>query len=288
MPQSLTRWITLCGVLVVFLSGCSRDQQFRSGFATDSQTHASQMAKAQKVTIDPASYSGDVVFKLDNEFSTAKGQLPLVLYLGVAAESKTRIQLNAFVDLRQIQSRLPDLVTGVIDETCDRRIELDLTNIRSEADAVRARGVIQVTFFNCNETQALSGDQGVTRFSQTVDAEAVISGRLEEDCVFFELQELDLQSRGVWSFFTSLVFSSESTRKAVLTKVNSFLSDNPVCPELPAELSALSPRFYSGSMREIGQGGIGAEMSGSIDISAPALIQLLTAIQDRGLLEGQT
>ncbi len=288
--MSVRRAICLisCGFLVALVSGCGERQQSAKAVPGDREMRAAQIAGMQGASIDPASYSGNVAFKIDNELPTAKGPLPLVVYLGVAPENETRLRVNTFVDLRPMQTRLPEIVTGVVDETCERRIELDLQAISAESDAVRARGVVKATFYDCDDPNTLSQTQGAVLLSQTVDAEAVISGRLVNNCVSFELMELDLRPRGVLGAITDFLFSSEDTRSAVLKKVNAGLASHPVCPELPDELAALSPEFYSVRVQEIGEGGIGARMSGSLDISAPALIELLTAIKNRGLLRKQT
>jgi hypothetical protein len=73
----------------------------------------------------------------------------------------------------------------------------------------------------------------------------------------------------------------------VLEEANAFLDTNPVCPALPPEIAMLDPHFQSGAPRELGGGGIGAALSGSVDTSAPTLISLLALAKARGMLERQ-
>ena len=287
MVPSRTWLVPSFTFVAIALSGCGWSDFSPTGFSDDSVFAAGQSQATRNAVIDPATYAGDVAFLLESDLPTAKGPLPLAVYLGITAESDTRLLVNAFVDLRKLQARLPDVLSGAVEETCERQINLDFRGARAEGDGVRAAGTVQIRLYSCDQAESASANRGGLRLAQTVDAEAVIAARLRGNCIEFVLRDLNLASHGFLGALTNAFFSSDSAREAILDKANSVLSDNPVCPKLPKELEALSPRFYSGGVRMIGDGGVGAQLSGSVDISAPALIELLTAMKDRGVLEGQ-
>jgi hypothetical protein len=76
-------------------------------------------------------------------------------------------------------------------------------------------------------------------------------------------------------------------RSAILEEGAKFLSENPVCATLPDEISTLAPSFSDGGAREIGDGGIGAALSGSVDTSAATMVSLLALMKEHGVLGGQ-
>lgn len=273
--------------LALALSACGLIDRGDAGFSDVGWSGAEGVQAAQAAQIDPSTYAGDVQFLLQNTFVTPNGSFPVVLYLGLAAESDTRLRANAFFDLRGLQTRLRQVLTGAVESTCERQIDLDFQGARAEADGVRARGTVQVQLYRCDPLATASDQRGPRRLTQTVDAEAVVTAALRDQCIVFGLKELRVEPRGVLGVFTGVFVATEDTRETLLKKANTILSENPICPDLPGEVVALSPRFISGQAREIGAGGIGAELSGSIDISAQALIGLLAALKERGLLKGQ-
>jgi hypothetical protein len=46
----------------------------------------------------------------------------------------------------------------------------------------------------------------------------------------------------------------------------------------------LDPHYVAGGPREIGEGGVGAALSGSVDASAGTVIRLLAVLRARGIL----
>ena len=85
MKQYRTLWAIICGIVVGLLPGCAGNQQVRSGYFDDSYLLAAPMAVTENAVIAPASYSGDVIFKVNNELPTTNGPLPFVVFLGAAA-----------------------------------------------------------------------------------------------------------------------------------------------------------------------------------------------------------
>ena len=52
------------------------------------------------------------------------------------------------------------------------------------------------------------------------------------------------------------------------------------------EFASLQPTLKSGGTREIGDGGIGVTLTGSVDASADTMMDLLSLMQDRGIVGG--
>lgn len=280
--------MAISAFLAFVLSGCGWTVNERSAFTDGIGFDTGQSNVARDAAIDPSTYAGDVAFRIGDELPTANGPLPLVLYLGLTPETDTRLLINGIVDLRPAQAELQRLLSGIVEEKCERQIKLNFHGAKAETDGVRARGTVQVAFYACDGANTASETRGALRAVHTIDAEAVLTAQLRGQCVQFSLRELDLVPRGVMGAVVRFFGSSDHIRAAVLRKANAVLSNNSICPTLPREVTALSPRFYGGSVREIGEGGIGVQLSGSIDISAPALIDLLIAAKDRGLLGEQS
>ena len=76
----------------------------------------------------------------------------------------------------------------------------------------------------------------------------------------------------------------EAARTLLLDAVRLYLEETAVCPEMPPEVAVLDPEFGTGGPTEIGEGGIGVALAGSVDVSPRAIIDLLRLIQERGAL----
>jgi hypothetical protein len=120
-----------------------------------------------------------------------------------------------------------------------------------------------------------------------VDAIATAKATVRDQCIEFSLTDVELDPRGFLGAIANLLGLTTLVRSAILEEGGKFLSENPVCATLPNEISTLAPSFSDGGAREIGNGGIGAVLSGSVDTSAATIVSLLALMKERGVLEGR-
>lgn len=272
------------GALAVSLSGCGEDE---APVPDSVDPEAVNVAVERGVGINAASYSGDVTLKIPGDLPIGSQILPFVLYVGLSPETDTRLGVNSFVDLRLVQTRLPDLASGVLEETCEREIALSLTEAEAEGNLVRARGTVRARFFFCNRSDPAGEKRGTLWLSQNVDATATAKATVRDQCIEFSLTDVELDPRGFLGGIANLFGLTTVARSVVLEEAGEFLSENPICATLPEELSTLAPSFSDGGAREIGDGGIGAALSGSVDTSAATIVSLLALMEEHGVLEGQ-
>jgi hypothetical protein len=219
------------------------------------------------------------------EVQTKAGPVPVVLYLGLAPAADTRLHAEAFIDLRLAQIRLPELLSGVVVDKCRQEILLDFVGATAERDAVRAVGSVEARFYTCRKEGSSEEERGRRLFTQQVDAVAVATALVRENCIVIRLVDLELDPKGILGGLASLLGLTERVRASILERSATVFAENPICPALPAELSSLDLRFTSGGPREIAAGGLGAALAGSVDTSAATLVSLLAVMKERGVLE---
>lgn len=236
--------------------------------------------------VDPATYAGDVEFRITETFSARDKELPLTVFLGLVPVSDTRLGANAFVDLRGVQSALPDLLTGTLDPSCSLGLDVDFNDAEAAGDTIRAQAVVTARLYRCKGGGAETEQRGLRLLAQTIDVDATARGRLEGDCIAFHLVDLDLDPRGLLGGVATLFGITEKARAAIVEKTRATLAENPVCPDLPEAIDILDPQFSEITLREIGDGGMGASASGSVDLRPEALVDLLALVAAGGVDQG--
>lgn len=257
--------------LTLILSGC--------GGAADDRTGGEGVDLA--AAVDPSAFAGEVTFHIAETLPAKDRDVPISLFLGLAPETQTRLAANAFLDLRHLQLVLPELLTGAIEPSCGLSLDLRFANAEAEMDEVRARASADVRVYRCRQRGTEEERRGGRLLTQTVDIGATLGAGQEGGCVAFRLVDLDVDPRGVLGWLATLFGVTERARRAILTKARAILAENLVCPDLPAALGLLDPRFAVASLQEIGGGGIGAGLSGSVDLSAETLVELLAFVEAR-------
>jgi hypothetical protein len=231
--------------------------------------------------VDPASHAGEVEFRIAESLATRDGPVPFTLYVGLAAASGTGLEANALVDLRDLQIALPELLNGTLDPSCALGLDINFTGAEAVADAIRARATVDARLHRCRNRGTDMETRGARLLSQTIDVEATLGADLAGECIAFRLDDLDLAPRGLLGRVSTLLGVTEQVRTAILTQARATLSQSPVCPDLPPELAVLDPQFSGFALREVGERGIGAALSGNVDLNAAALIDLLTLVEAR-------
>ncbi|SFC62098.1 hypothetical protein [Tropicimonas isoalkanivorans] len=276
----------LAAVVALALSGCGDDDA--SGDApTTIDPDAVRAAVTRSAGIDPSSYAGEVAFKFTEDLPSKTGPIPIVLYAGLSPETDTRLAANAFVDLRLLQLRLPEILSRAIVDECGQEILLDFAGVEADGGNLRAGGIVEARFYRCRNKGTPEEQRGHRIFTQRLEAIAVATAGIQNDCIAFDLKDIYLDPYGLIGGLATFFGFTESARNAILTRGGAFLAENPVCPTLPPDLASLDPSFSQGGPRDLGDGGIGVALSGSVDTSAATLVGLVGVLKDRGLVEGQ-
>ncbi|HMQ91567.1 MAG TPA: hypothetical protein PKA33_02155 [Amaricoccus sp.] len=266
----------LCCLAALVLSGCGSE-------AEDAPAPAAAIAKGP---VDPNHYAGEVRFKLAEPLPVGGRELPLTLYLGLSPQSATRLAVEAFVDLRPLQQALPEIVAGTVVESCGLGLDLDLDRVEAVGTQVRGRGRAVAHLYRCPGRGTEQERRGMRLLSQTIDVIAVATAGVEQDCIVFRLEELELAPKGLIGRLADLFGVTGRAREAILDRAGEALASRPICPDLPEDVAWLDPRYTDGGPREIGDGGMGAALSGSVDASAGSLVRLVDLARSRGILGG--
>lgn len=248
---------------------------------------AAENARA-RATVDPDAplqaslHAGEVEFRIANSFTARERDLPFTLYLGMSEAAGTRITTNAFVDLRDLQATLPDILSGTLAPACGLELDVGFQNAEADGDLIRARAVVDAHVHRCRNRGTESEERGARLLTQTIDVAGTIGGSLEGRCIALRLVDLDLEPRGFLGALATFLGVTDRARDALLARTRLILSESPICPQLPEPLALLDPRFDSFTLREIDAGGIGVAIPGSIDLSAAALVKLLARVDAQG------
>jgi hypothetical protein len=252
------------------------------GCGVDADDEATRAAVDLAATVDPASYAGDVMFRIAETFPAEGREIPFEAYLGLAPETQTRLGGKAFVDLRHLQAAVPDLLTGTLEPSCGLGLDLRFEGVEADGDTIRAQASTDARVYRCRQRGTEEERRGMRFLTQTIDIEATLSARLDGECIVFRLDDLSLDPKGLLGGLATLFRVTERARAAILEKARTTLTENPVCPDLPPAIALLDPRFPEASLREIGNGGIGAALSGSVDLSAVRIVELLALVDQGG------
>ncbi len=231
--------------------------------------------------VDAADHAGDVQFHIVETFAARDKDIPFGVFLGLAPDLGTRIAANALVDLRALQQELPELLTTEFDPACGLGIDVDFTGAEAAGGLIRASAVIDARVYRCRNRGAADEQRGGRLIVQTIDVVATLGGVLEDECIAFRLEEVDLAPRGLLGRLATLFGVTERARTEILAQARASLTANPVCLDLPEGLAPLDPQFSVFALREIGAGGIGATGSGSVDLGAEKLLRLLAVAEAR-------
>lgn len=227
------------------------------------------------VQVDRSAFAGNVTFSFSETLPLDERQIPLSIGVGLTPISQTRLGARAFADLRHIQLALPELLTGSFDPSCRLGIDVRFDGAEARAETVRASGSADVRLYACRQRGDAPVRRGALLVTQTIDIGATVVAGLEAGCVVFRLEDLAIAPRGFLGGLATALGVTERSRVALRAKTETILSENPVCPELPPSLQSLDLQFASAGLREIGQAGIGAALSGSVDLNAATIVEIL-------------
>ncbi|WP_170468078.1 hypothetical protein [Ruegeria arenilitoris] len=276
----LNKGLLIC-ILFAVVPGCGSKAQDQSAAVATQADSAAQTSSFASKGIDPATYAGRFQIKLTKEVPLRDIPVPFTVYGGLEESSPTRLRLRAFMDLRGLQEKAPQILTGPLEESCNRQIYLEVRDVTAIGETVKVEGSARAQFTRCKRNE----EPGIRYFGATVDAIAVAKAEVKGQCLTFSIESVDLSPRGFIGGVSNLFGLTNRINDAVLEKGGEFLAANPVCPPLPSEFAVLDPIYESGGTREIAPGGMGAAVVGSADVSAETIVEVLAGLKELGVLE---
>ncbi|WP_170335597.1 hypothetical protein [Ruegeria arenilitoris] len=240
------------------------------------------------VVLDARAPSAQQVnFVIDAKLPVRDTELPYTLDLNLTAAAPTRIGVGALLDLREIQKTVPEqLADNAIIDNCGLQVRLDDLNLKAENDAIGLDGDVTITIFECSRTGERDFHRGEQKRAILANMSTEATVELRDNCAYFKLIDLTLTAPEAQREQLLQDDTLESVKELTLAAVDLVLNETPLCPELPAELASLDPVYDKGGPREIGEGGLGVFLDGSVDFSPSTILDILTVLQQQELIPG--
>lgn len=235
----------------------------------------------------PGATEQQVDFTIADTLTLRETELPYTIDLVLSVAAATRIGVDAVLDLRDVQASIPERVAeqAVVDN-CGLQVEIDNLTVTGDADAILLDGAATVRLFECTRTDDRTFRRGAEKNVFNANLSTAASVELRDNCVFFQIRDLTLTAPDTLRQQVLEDDTLDNVKELMLAALAIVLGETPLCPELPAELASLDPIYDSGGPREIGDGGVGVAMRGSIDVSTSTLLDVLAALQELELIPG--
>lgn len=226
----------------------------------------------------------EVTFKVNPNVNLGEREVPMDLALRLTNVSATRISIESVLDLRRAQKILVEELTGTaFVDICDAQISVKEAVARTDDIALTLGGRIEAQLFRCEGQFGGNRERVEEIFTGGLTIAATASAKFRDDCLYFGLVDLRLAPDRITETAETKE-SVEKVRDIFFKTADAILEKSPVCPELPAELSSLSPTYEAGGTRELGEGGIGFFFQGSVDVSTETIIDILRVLQSKDVL----
>ncbi|WP_425081851.1 hypothetical protein [Ruegeria arenilitoris] len=228
-----------------------------------------------------------VDFVVDATLPVRDTELPYTLDLNLAAVAPTRIGVGALLDLREIQKTVPErLADNAIVDNCGLQVRLDDLSFGAQGDAIDLDGDVTITIFECSRTSERNFQRGEQKKALLANMSTEATVELRDNCAYFKLIDLTLTAPEEQREQLLDDDTLDSVKELMLAAVDLVLNDTPLCPKLPAELASLDPVYENGGPKEIGKGGLGVFLEGSVDVSPSTILDILTVLQRQELIPG--
>ncbi|WP_170547272.1 hypothetical protein [Ruegeria arenilitoris] len=228
-----------------------------------------------------------VDFVIDASLPVRDTELPYTLDLNLTAAAPTRIGVDALLDLREIQKIVPErLADNAVVDNCGLQVRLDELSFKARGDAIDLDGDVTITVFECSRTSERDFQRGEQKRAISANMSTEATVELRDNCAYFKLIDLTLTAPEAQREQLLEDDTLDSVKELMLAAVDLVLNDTPLCPELPAELASLDPVYDNGGPKEIGEGGLGVFLEGSVDFSPSTILDILTVLQQKELIPG--
>ena len=230
-----------------------------------------------------ASHAEQVDFKISETLNAGDFELPYTLDMELNAVAPTRVSVDALLDLRDIQTILPErLADSALIDNCGVQVKLDDLSILASDNVITLESLLGVKRFDCGRVSQQDFRRGneLGAFSAILSAD--VSVELKDNCAYLKIPDLTLASPEATRDGLLKENTLSEAKSFLLAAIDLVLSETPLCPELPEELASLDPSYDTGGPREIDDGGLGVSLSGSLDVSPSTIIDILIALQRGG------
>lgn len=207
-------------------------------------------------------------------------RFPVFIEVYLEPASRTKIAVKVAGNIRSIQVNLPGLLSDVVQDRCDQKITLVVDQALAEGDHIRLHGRVQIIRFRCNEAEDFESRRRV--FSNTTEVNALLDGRIVDNCLRARLEELTISPSGLAGGIMNLFNLTERVSDRVRLDLNDTLNARETCLDIPAPLQTLDAHIRSGGFRDFGNGHLGFVIQGSIDLNANGVIAILEQLPEMG------
>ena len=218
-----------------------------------------------------------VRFVEETEIEGVRVRIPMAV--SMEAETATGLRLKITGDLGAIQDVLPAVLSRHIENECDRRTSIAVTGVTAEETRIRLTGQLQAYRWLCN-----GGERGAEMLRQTAQVETVLGGRIEDGCLVMRVVSTDVRPDGLTGALMNLTGFTGRLNRELDERLDAALRDDDNCIDMPDEFRAFDAEITGGGFRDIGEGRIGAEIDGRMEISAWNFIRLVHLLGRQGKL----
>lgn len=230
-------------------------------------------------------FGNEVDLNFAQRVSVFGSQVPYQLDVTLTETDATRIGINAILNVSDVQQAVSTALDGyVIEDTCNLYAKVAEADIVAADDVFQIVGVLKADLFSCDRQGLKPVDRGDLILSQTAGIDLKAGIVVRNNCVAFRLSEFDIALRGAIELTEEQRSHADALGDFVLAAVQTILERQALCPELPAELASLAPRYDAGGTAEIGDGGAAVFLTGSVDVSTRTILSIMKVLQNAGVL----
>jgi hypothetical protein len=226
----------------------------------------------------PVAAQAPIRFTHRVEIGERRVPIPMELYL--EAVGRDVIAVKVAGNLGAVQAGLPILLSSVVEDTCRRRIGVEIQEIHAEGDSLRATGRVQIISYRCNKAEDYDSRRRI--FSNITEFDALVGGAIESNCLTAELQSLTLDPKGLIGGFLNLVGLTDRIAARASEAINGELTKEIKCIDLPAKLRIIDTNLARGGFRDFGDGTMGFVVSGTVNVRARNVVALIADIARDG------
>jgi hypothetical protein len=143
-------------------------------------------------TAHPATAQAPIRFT--HVVETGRGPISIPTELYLEARNDDIIAVKVAGNLGALQAALPVLLSRVVEDTCRRRVGVEVQTVHPEGDALRLTGRVQIISYRCRGDNL---DSRLRIFSNVTGFDALVDGRLADNCLGAELEELSVDPSGL-------------------------------------------------------------------------------------------
>ncbi len=236
----------------------------------------------------PAAQADQVSYRLTETVQVQDTELPYTVDLDLSDQTPSRLGFDVMLDLRQLQqgarSAFPQ---EPFVDSCNLSLSNPKILISAKGDSLSVEGQFHAEFYACDRDKLRPIDRGEQLFSEIISLTAAASVNVRGQCLYFGVEDLALALKDPADGVADQRDFMTKAQDTFVETSDAFLEQHPICLTLPPELASLTPQNFTGGTREIGDGGVGVQLQGSVDVSAATILDVLNALQAKGVIPRQ-